>query len=201
MRPVLRLAVCSAILLACHRPAPPAAFEGEIELEVNGIYTFLVSVKGDKSRIETSKLGTPVLGPMIVDGTKVFALEPSRRQALVIDASAQPKTTLVPTDTGKTDVVAGHSCSIAEVTEGTTKKTLCIARDLPRLRTNLGVTSGGKDWLPEFASGAMGFPLRIVVTDAHGAVLGKGQAVRIEAKSIPESRFVVPASYARVAAP
>lgn len=107
-------------------------------------------------------------------------------------------------DTGKSDVVAGHKCEIYHATdpdEGT-ESDACIATDMgnfmmfsPPGAQGRGGAAGAWSTLQSLFSAKGGFfPLK-VTTYKDGKVREAFVATSIEAKSVPASEFTPPASF------
>lgn len=97
------------------------------------------------------------------------------------------------TRTGRKDVVAGHPCQVLE----TTPKPSSKARQEACLADDIDVPGFGASPL----TGLSGLRLRLVTFDATGAEESRTEVTRVEARSIPDSAFEVPAGYAKSATP
>jgi Domain of unknown function (DUF4412) len=163
--------------------------------------------------------GTPVQRPasgsFLVDAPakKGWLLAPAQKMAMAIDFEKMkslpkghvpglpnaPKVDPAhpPTidKTGKKDVVAGYSCDVWNVTNGSTKAEVCVAEgitwidlsDLGWASTELTVAAA--------ASGVDRFPLRVVTFDAHGAEETRMVVTKVDKKNLDDARFSVPEDY------
>lgn len=198
-----RWVVVFAFALACRSssstPAPvldagatkSTGFEGDIDLGMKPFFIIQSKVKGNKSRVMFRK-GPQIVGELFIDGdaNKLYTpLGGGRKYAELDLAAATPQKPLTATNTGKKDTVLGHECEILSVIDGDKRREICLARDLPAMRINVGPTSDGQGFQPSFGEG---FPLRIVIYDASNAEIGKLEAVRIEAKAERDSDVEIP---------
>jgi hypothetical protein len=94
---------------------------------------------------------------------------------------------------GRKDVVAGHPCQVLE----TTPKPPSKAREEACLADDIEVPGFGASPL----TGLSGLRLRLVVFDATGAEQSRTEVTHVEARSIPDTAFEVPAGYAKSATP
>lgn len=115
------------------------------------------------------------------------------------------------TDTGKSDVVAGHKCEIYHATdaEDGTESDACIATDMgnffmlnpPGSQGHGGSAASAWSTVQSFFSAKGGFfPLK-VTTYKEGKVREAFVATSIAAKSVPASEFVPPASFKAMTMP
>lgn len=172
-------------------------FEGVIDLETYP-YSVSTEIKGDRSRTIFSSHGSPIDGDLIVDrkvGTLTSVFNYGRKYAVIDLATTKPKTTLVATASGRQSAVLGHACDVLNVVDGAMHREICLARDLPAFKMAIGPTSDGQGYDPSFGDG---FPLRIEIFDASGAVVGKMEATRIEAKTIFPGDLEVPVQATKV---
>lgn len=203
-----RWLVLFAFAVACRSssstPAPDAAatktptFEGDIDLAMAPFFIVQTKVKGNKSRVTFRKGPRQIVGELFVDGdaNKLYTpLAGGRKYAELDLAAATPQKPLTATSTGKKEMVLGHECEILSVIDGPNRREICLARDLPPMRINIGPTSDGQGFQPSFGEG---FPLRIVIYDATNAEVGKLEAVRIEAKAESASDVEIPSGVEKV---
>jgi hypothetical protein len=114
------------------------------------------------------------------------------------------------TDTGKSEVVAGHKCEIfhASDAEDSTETDACIASDMGTFATFQAPGSEGHGGAETMLSkvkqffGAKGgfFPLK-VTTYKNGKLEETFVATSIEAKSVPASEFAPPAGFTAMPGP
>lgn len=182
----------------------------------SGPMSVVFGIHKPKFRIDASGSGTPS-GGIIIDPQqkKAWTLIPAQKMAMVLDfdkmkamkgqipglpnapktAPGAPATPPKIDKTGKTEVVAGYSCEIWNITSETTKAEACMAEGITWVDlTDLGFAS------PEFtaaavASGANHFPLRVVAYDAKGAEQTRMEVTKVDKKKLDDARFVVPPDY------
>jgi hypothetical protein len=95
--------------------------------------------------------------------------------------------------TGRTDVIAGHTCQVLETSPrppGKTHEEACLADDIHVLGFNGGPLTG-----------LSGLRMRLVLFDASGAERERTEVTRVEAKTIDDSVFEVPPGYTNVTKP
>ena len=190
------------------------AFEGKIDMTVtmpiSPTSTLMTSyeVKGKKIRTETKGV-IGVVNITDTDAKKSWLIDDAARTYYEIDlekAIATSKATAATSKArslGKSDKVAGYSCDLWEVADTTMRAEVCVASGLSMIALGLSgpfsmFAKGGDAWSEVMSRG---FPLRMVMSDASGAVMMKMEATRIEKKSLPDSEFQVPAGYTKTASP
>lgn len=177
-------------------PAAASGFEGEIDLSV-GPYYVTTKLKGDKAHMIFRKLDGRAMSELFIDGAakKVYTPLRGRKYAELDIGTFAAQRPLVATNTGQKDTVLGHECEILNVVDGQTRREICLAKDLPPLRINVGPTSDGQGFQPSFGEG---FPLRIIIFDAANAPTAKMLATRIEAKTEPSAEIEIRSDWEKV---
>jgi Domain of unknown function (DUF4412) len=100
------------------------------------------------------------------------------------------------TKTGKTDKVAGYECELWDITDETSKATLCIAEEgISWFSIPMVGAPAEYAWMAELMDGKH-FPLRAVAFDKAGVETGRIEVTKIEKKTEPDAMFEVPAGYA-----
>jgi len=225
MRRALVAIVCVALATSCKSPvvsklASLVAFEGEIDMAIGmalpaaptSTSTIKLEIKSDKTRTEIGGLG--MISISDAGKKKTWVVDPSSRTYTELDLSAAkaaaaaasasaPKAKATVKKTGRTDVVAGYECDVYEIDDpsGLLSHTeTCMASGVSMMAMGLTgpfsmLSAGGDDAWSDLMS--HGFPLRVVLRDAKGALLAKMEATRIEKKTVPDSEFEVPAGYTK----
>jgi hypothetical protein len=128
----------------------------------------------------------------VVDDKKKLVTLVSTEEAVAIDDALSKKKVAVAA-TGKTDVVAGYSCEVYQVTEENGDKgEACMAKGIrfPQMGAN------SNPWLAAMGGGDY-FPMRGVRTDVAGRKTHM-EVMRVERKRLDDSRFDLPAAYKTV---
>jgi hypothetical protein len=143
---------------------------------------------------------------------KGWALAPAEKKAVLFDFEkmktmgpvpgmpgafgAKPPSAPPKFEKGGKDKVAGYACDVFKVTHDNGKRSeLCLADGIAWIDlSDVGFQS------PEIAAaaavaGVNHFPLRVVVTDASGAVESRMEATKVEKKKLDEASFSVPPDY------
>lgn len=133
---------------------------------------------------------------------------PSRRMYMVnsdshmADEAKKSLAKLKLTNTGHTEVIAGHTCTDyhAVDTESGEQSDACIATDMGTFVMLQQGAPGGEQsiWQRLFSSKGGFFPLKVVSYDKGGKSSDVMVATKIEAKSIDPSMFQPPAGYTKM---
>ena len=203
---------------------PAAGKEGKADKDAKHAAPIVrLQVKGKKLRFalpEGFEGGGPQIDPkgyVVIDGAekKLLAVSDEKRQVVIIPLdkvseqmtqlgkAAAPEGEVKPgtkpaelKKTGKTDTVAGRSCEEWEITSGDkTKLLMCVSNEhaswlqLP----TLGLPSE-HSWARQLMDGQH-LPLRAISLEPSGKEKGRIELLRLEAKTLDDALFAVPADY------
>jgi len=210
------LLVTALVSLSCSTPHTLSSFQGSITMRTSGgaagSHDMIVKAKGDKLRFDmTGPGGNPTSAIYDPKTNTVIVVMDAQKAYMNLDfaSPAAPKANTDPssstiTKAGGHKTIAGYDCEIWSIKDATGRRSdVCIAAgiafvDLARMG------SGGKapesPLAKEFRE-QKSFPLESVEYDEGGKELSRMEVVKIEAASLPDSDFVVPAGYAKVEAP
>lgn len=176
-------------------------FEGVVTYEGEGGRTFQYAIRNGRVRVDMNDESQH--GAMIMDSgsRKMYMLMPEQKMYMEVDVSEMgdmdsSADNVKPTKTGKTEVVAGHTCEYWTVTEEKGQVDVCVAKDMGSFQAFSNKSIGNASAWQE-AIGKDAFPLKVVMHDD-----GKEEvalvATKVEAKSLDASLFTPPASYKKM---
>lgn len=176
-------------------------FEGVVTYESEGGRTFQYAIRNGRVRVDMNDESQH--GAMIMDSGshKMYMLMPEQKMYMEVDVSEMgdmdsSADNVKPTKTGKTEVVAGHTCEYWTVTEEKGQVDVCVAKDMGSFQAFSNKSIGNASAWQE-AIGKDAFPLKVVMHDD-----GKEEvalvATKVEAKSLDASLFTPPASYKKM---
>jgi hypothetical protein len=211
-------AAAAALALATMTPAPQSLlaqnkpFEGTVTFQASGNRdeggTFAYSIKGSRVRFEPQNARMPMymimdledkVMRMVMTGQNMY-MEMPIPEAEGDEAAASKN---APTNTGRTDEVAGRKCEIWTMTEDGREFEMCIARDMGAFMQGGGPMARGRRappaWQAELRKGGF-FPLRVVEKSGSGSnpVL---VATKIEERKLDDSLFTVPSGMQKMSMP
>ncbi|MBX3234290.1 MAG: DUF4412 domain-containing protein [Labilithrix sp.] len=199
-------------------------FQGEVTMKMTsatkpgaGPSNMVVGIKKPKYRIDMTTPQSASAGSLILDlPTKkgwVLMHQPKMAMELDLDKAksmkglpGMPKTVSpAPSSppkvekTGRKETIAGYSCEVWNVTSDGKRSELCMAEGLSWIDMSDVGMAGPEVAFTAVASEANRFPLRVIAFDAKGAEEMRMEAQKIEKKPLPDTSFVPPADYTRVA--
>jgi hypothetical protein len=184
--------------------------------------TVNVLLKNGKVRVDAppgmsgaEMMGGKAYGIYDGPGKKAYLVMDAQKQAILIDLNKTGETmksmgsrgkppggpaapTKPPpkvTKTGKTDKVAGYECELWDITDETSKGTMCIAEEgISWFSIPMTGAPAEYAWMAELMDGKH-LPLRFVGFDKAGIETGRVEVTKIDKKSEPDAMFEVPPGY------
>jgi len=189
------------------------SFEGAITMHMTDVkrppQDITLLTKGSKIRVDVPEK----------NGTSAHSIfDPSTGKALVImDAQKMAMTMAIPagpaaaaqaappqvTRTGKHETVAGRDCEDWDVVSNGKHEQACITEGMlffdftSMAPPGAAARSGMGSWLSDLHD-KREFPLRAITLDASGKEVSRMEVTKIDAKTLDDSMFTVPAGYREV---
>ena len=194
--------------------------KGAASAKADAPMTVAILMKGGKLRVDppAGMQGMEQMGKgyAIYDtpDKKLYIVMEAQKQAILIDlnktgehlkgiAATKPssggggpsKPSPKVTKTGKTDTVAGYTCELWDITDESSKGTMCIAEEgLSFFHIPLTGAPAEYAWMAELVDGKH-LPLRFVAFDKAGTEEGRVEVTKIDKKTEAATQFEVPAGY------
>ncbi|HEU4585827.1 MAG TPA: DUF4412 domain-containing protein [Gemmatimonadaceae bacterium] len=204
----IRTSIYGAVLAIAASAAPAVAhgqgtkqFQGVVTFQTEGGQTFQYAVRQGLVRIDMN--GESRHGAMIMDPAshKMYMLMPEQKTYMEMTLSGEDEvddsaTSVEPTKTGKTEVVAGHKCEYWTVKEDKGQVDVCLARDMGGFMAfNNRAIGRATAW--QGAIGKDSFPLKVVMHKDEGEEVAL-VATKVEPKTLDASLFAPPSSYKKM---
>ena len=190
------------IALAAAPLAAQERFEGMVQYRLAGGHTMDMYIKGDRIRSEFAMGGNTMAAIMNLETRQMQMLMSGQRMVMTMalpdEASEHAGGEVEVSRTGRTDVVAGHTCEIVTITaERGGRSEVCGATDLGSFVMARGPMQ--REPTPAWARGMENFfPLRVTDATRNEVVM---EVTKIERQDVPESMFTVPEGYRTMTMP